>query len=155
MIRRASYKLVGNFLDTDGPCAAQLLGSLDRWTPLTWTGRIMRHLRALLVRALLFGCALAQWPCSVCESPITDETAVAQTRWDAANCDDAWNAVVFAWENYSADPGTEALSFVAFVSNFFGGPADLQCTNVIEDSCSVGISCQATRYPAGLVTTSN
>jgi hypothetical protein len=86
---------------------------------------------------------------SCSQAPITDAAASAQARWVAALADDAWNAAMAAWGNYTLQSGSTLLNFPEFVSNFFGGPPGWNCQDIGNISCSTTIECSQANSPGG------
>lgn len=112
---------------------------------------------SLLFLPLVYVCPAAgdtspTWQTVQCsQSPITDAAAPAASRWVAADVDNAWNAAVAAWQNYTAASGASRLNLPEFISNYFNGPEGWNCQDEGNIPCSGTVQCDETKYPAGLV----
>lgn len=65
-------------------------------------------------------------------------------RWSGVRADEAWNAVINAWENRDkAEWDDVDYAFSKFVSDFFHGDEGMQCGRVVdENGCKETESCK-------------
>jgi hypothetical protein len=84
---------------------------------------------------------------------INDARALASDRWNAAAADKAWNSVELSWNQEGLPENDTALSFSAYVGNFFHTKDRIECENLAANPCDDTILCtDATPpYPAAFL----
>ena len=88
-------------------------------------------------RAWSFPLVNNSWTQKQCS--VDDDTTPAAARWEAAAADDAWNAVLLAWNQEGS--GDTSLTFSEYVGNFFHAKDGLACQNMADNPCDDTIAC--------------
>jgi len=113
-------------------------------------------LHSIFVLAIANSNISATWQNASCNQPtIANPAALHSTRWAAADTDNAWKAVLAAWNNHTTPTNEVSLPFSEFVSSFFRGPEGWNCQNIEDIACSITIECDQAKHPAGFVSFSH
>lgn len=94
----------------------------------------------------------ADWQSITCDTTnVTDARVDSYIRWNAADTNESWQAVVAAWQAYNPGQDQVPLKFGAFVSNYFNGPEAWDCQDPTNVPCSTTVGCWSVSHPAGYV----